>query len=411
MNVDDTGRRSGAALRHRFDRLAAPPLTETSSRRSRSGRAAAIAGVTAVLVIALVVALVGPWHERGGPAEPGGTWKRIDQRTAFGRGASPSVITTWRGKLLALGYEQVRRQPPRSRAAVWTSKDGERWERVESVETPDEFWTFDSAAVRRTVIVASINNNGQIWRSTDARTWRKVVDAQFHRGTTYDVQRTHHRFVATDTGPVGGGRVLTSTDGRRWTTHDGAAEGDHAVGLPIGAPLGWQRITVGVWTPTGVPPTIYRSDDGVRWDRIADAAPPVRFDSPLAANRAHTRVLGIQYEQYGQFGGRLWSTVDGSRWVEIPSFHRQMPAANPDRMLQLGHWWVLGGTTGLPVGVHRTSMWVSPDLEHWDEMPRRFRSPETPGPGVSLVEHRRRVIGWDERHLWIWTPPDRRSNS
>jgi hypothetical protein len=417
MNVDDTGRRAGAALRDRYDRLAAPPLAETTPRRPRSGRTAVLAGIAAALVLALLVGFVSLGRDPGGPAEPGGTWQRISQRTAFGRNASPSLITTWRGQLLALGSYQVSKQPRRLQPAAWTSEDGERWGRVALVLSPREFWGFSTVAVRGELIVASINSNGQVWRSSDARTWRKVVDAQFHRGTTYSVQSTRDRFVATDTGPIGSGRTLWSTDGRRWTKRDGAAEGEHAAGLPVGAPLGRHRITVGVMTPTGLPPTIYRSDDGVRWNRIAGAEPPIRFGGPLAANRARTRVLGIQYERYGQYGGRLWSTRDGARWGEIASFHRQMPTANPDHLLQLGRWWVAGGNTGTPIDEHRASMWVSPDLRRWYEMPRRLRGPETQGVGMPLASDGERVIGWASSldaatgnfvrsHLWIWTPPE-----
>jgi hypothetical protein len=409
VNVDDAGRRAGTALRDRFDRLTAPPLAETAPRRSRSGRPAMLAGVAAALVIALLVAVVAPWRESGGPAEPGGTWKRIDQRTAFGRHASPTVITTWRGRLLALGSQQVSKDPLRLQPAAWTSDDGERWGRVQLVETPREFWGFTSVAVRGETIVASLDLHGQMWRSDDARTWRRVVDAQFHRGTTYYVQSTNDRFVAADVGPLGGGRTLSSGDGLRWTKRDGSTSGAHPVGIGVGAPLQGGWINVGGARTQDVAPFVYGSPNAVRWTRIDGARAPVRMSSPLAANHARNRVLGIQYDDFPEYGGRLWSTRDGSRWTEIRSFHEQMPVGNPDHLVQVGHWWVLGGNSGVPStapqGERRATMWTSPDLRRWYEMPARLRGPKTAGVGMPLVEHDGRVIGRGSGLLWIWSPP------
>jgi hypothetical protein len=411
VTVDDAGRRAGAALRDRFDRLPAPPLAETQPRRRRSGRTPVLAGIAAVLVVALLVALVTLGRDEGGPAAPGGTWKRIDQRTAFGRNAVPSVITTWRGKLLALGSQRISKQPPRSRPAVWTSDDGEHWERIEIDRAPSgDFWGFSTAATRGDSIVASIGNNGQLWRSTDARTWRKVADAQFHRGTTYYVQATPDRFVAGDVGPIGGGRTLSSTDGRRWETRDGSTTGAHPVGIGIGAPLRGGWINVGGNPTQEVAPFLYRSPNAVRWTRIDGARAPVRVSSPLAANHERNEVLGIQYDDFPEYGGRLWSTRDGRHWTEIRSFHEQMPVGNPDHLVQVGRWWVLGGNSGVPStapqGERRATMWTSPDLRLWYEMPERLRGSQELGAGMPLVEHDGRAIGRSGQFLWIWTPPD-----
>ena len=61
-----------------------------------------------------------------------------------------------------------------------------------------------------------------------------------------------------------------------------------------------------------------------------------------------------------------------------------------------------------PDGKRRTSMWVSPDLRSWHEMPARMRGPKDDGTGMIVVEHDGRVIGWSrpDRSLWIWTPPE-----
>jgi hypothetical protein len=409
VKVDDAGRHAGAALRDRFDRLPAPPLAETAPRRSRSGRTAVLAGIAAVLVVALVTGLVTLGRDDDPqPAGPGGIWRRIDANKAFGHNASPDVITSWRGRLLALGAETRAREPVLTRPAVWTSENGEHWNRVEIDHAPSRFSRFVSVAVRGRVIIATtLGNPADFWRSTDVSHWRRVDEAPpAGRGTTYTVARRPGGFVAMTESAFGSTIALASRDGRRWHGSAGSRGIDRRTGLLPGAPLGREFITLWGEVPGTDRPLVYRSRDRIRWNRITEASTPKRLGEPLAADHERSRVLGIQYERYGQFGAWLWSTRDGRRWDEIRSFHRQLPAANPTDLVQAGRWWVLGGKTGVPLGVHRASMWVSPDLDRWYEMPRRLRGPDTPGLGVSLVEHDGRVIGRDGDHLWIWTPPE-----
>ena len=124
-------------------------------------------------------------------------------------------------------------------------------------------------------------------------------------------------------------------------------------------------------------------------------------------------MLAIQYEARNTFGGRLWSTRDGRQWTEIRSFHAQMPVANPDRLVQSGKWWILGGNTGTPDGRRRSSMWASPDLRRWYEMPVARRGPKGSGSGVLLTAGNGRVFGFSPNaavddggpSAWVWSPP------
>ncbi len=413
MNVDDAGRRAGTALRDRFDRLPAPPLGETAPRRPRSGRTAVLTGVAAALVVALLIALVAPWGEDDQRAAgPGGTWKRFEQRTAFGPGAFPTVITPWRGKLLALGNARASQAFAGPDPAAWTSNDGSHWERIPVTAPPSRFNGFSSAATRGRVAVAtaSVEDHVEFWRSTDGAHWRSVEMAVRTGPTTeYTVTRRPRGFVAVSPSPLGLTAAYTSHDGRRWSSvaneHDDV---DHRTGLFSGGTLGRESISLWGVVPGTTRPLVFRSRDRIRWERITDAKAPDRLALPLVGNHSRSRVLGIQFDPFPSSGGRLWWTRDGATWTQIESFHQQMPVGNPDHLVQAGRWWVLGGNTGASDRRRQTTMWVSPDLKRWYEMPARFRGPKNGGTGMLVVEHDGRVVGWSrpDHSLWIWTPPE-----
>lgn len=409
MNVDDAGRRAGADLRERFDRAPAPPLAKTGPRRPRSGRTAVLMGVAAVLALVLLVLVATPWSEPTSTGGPGGTWRRVASREAFGGNASPNVIGVWQDRFLALGRQ-------RGRPAVWTSSDGAHWDQLPVEHAPRSFGDFTSVAVRGSVIVATTTDQREgagFWRSTDGARWREVARAvPTGPTTTYQVSRRPGGFVAVSQSPTGSTIALASRDGRSWSGTASTRDLDYRTGLFPGAPLDRSFITIWGVQPGTDRPLVYRSRDRIRWDRIVDADAPERLALPLAGDRARTVVLGIAYEARGTFGGRLFSTQDGATWTEIPSFHAQMPVANPDHLVQVGRWWVLGGNTGTPDGNRRASMWSTPDLRHWYEMPARLRGPKTDGSAVTVTANGGRVVGYAPRgagggpNLWVWTRPD-----
>ena len=198
-------------------------------------------------------------------------------------------------------------------------------------------------------------------------------------------------------------KVLTSPDGVRWHQVRRRGTTDHPVGLFPGAPIRRSWFTVGPGTPpTSTRRGLFSSRDGVQWTRLP-ATPPDRLGLPFVAAHDRRTIFAIQYEPQNSSGGRLWSTHDGSTWTETKSFHRTFPTANPDHLVQSGHWWVLGGNRDS--GQQRKAdMWVSPDLRHWQEMPARLRGKPSQGTSMQLAAHRGTVVGVSsiERKLWIW---------
>lgn len=414
MNVDDVGRREGAVLRDRFDGLAAPPPTALTVETSRPRRRGALVGIAAALVVVVMILLFATWRDPGPAAGPGGTWNRFDVRKAFGADAHPFAIAKGGPGLVAIGSRSSSRHPV-ARAGVWTSSDGERWTAVRGMPIPsDRFTGFSGFVSRRGVLVAS-TGGGEIWRSTNGTRWRPVADLAEAELDSVRVEVGPRGFVAVGSqrgAPLWAMPVWTSVNGRHWVAAEGSGTVTHPIGLLPVAPLGSSWLSLS--NPTSAGLNVFESDDGVRWAVIPGANIPERFALPLASNHEHTRVLGIQYEHVEipkSFGGRVWSTRDGKNWTEITSFHEQMPVANPDHIVESGKWWVLGGNTGTRDGRRRASMWTSPDLRHWYEMPKQLRGPKTDGAGVFVTAISGGVVGLGGSgvrgsHVWVWNPPD-----
>jgi hypothetical protein len=152
---------------------------------------------------------------------------------------------------------------------------------------------------------------------------------------------------------------------------------------------------------------LYESTDGIRWSPVADARPPQPLAPALAPIRDRRAVLGIQFEQQPSPSGGLWRSADAVTWTEIESFRRTMPRGAPDHLLRSGHWWVLGGIS-YATGMRREwpSMWASPDLRRWFELPEPLRGrPEASEVGVYAAGDRVLGYAFATGRLWVWTRP------
>jgi hypothetical protein len=280
-----------------------------------------------------------------------------------------------------------------------------------------------SVASRRGISVA-ISEEGVVTRSRGGRHWKRVARLfgiprvrpktnSFLAHRSFSVAPGPHGFIAIMRDPEPSWTALTwssSPDGRCWRRTDSVGTESAPVGLYPRAPLRdrWLSATpVPLEASTGY--ALFTSRDAVHWVKAAGTEPE-RFAPQLRETRDHRSVLAIQYEPPGGLGGRLWRTRDTTAWTEITSFHRSMPYGNPDHLEQSGHWWVLGGFTGEPgtLKLH-ASMWSSPDLEHWYEMPAALRGKQ--GAQVSVIAANGRVVGFRSASqlpqpiLWVWSAP------
>ncbi len=422
MNVDETGRRAGADLRARFDTASTPAPDLSFARRGggpQSRRRGALVGVALVLLIAVIIGLILSERDPEPASGPGGAWKRIDLRTGFGRDVGTVQIVARGTGFVAVGTRGV----PKTglRPAVWTSTDGLHWDAVQGTRFPSgrPFSGFRSVAARHGELVASTEATNQLWYSADAKTWRR---ASFPSAPQLDgiyVTGDPGAFIALGSAPGSAvsnppqpAPVWTSVRGHSWSSVASTGAPPLGIGLFPAARLHrtWLAIeSTALSDPDGR--AAFASRDGLHWAELAKANVPDRFGNVLASNAARTRVLGIQFEHYEprySFGGRLWFTRNAKKWIEITSFHRQLPAANPDHLVRLGHWWVLGGNTGAADGLRSASMWTSPDLRHWYEMPKHLEGPESYGAAVAVTASSGKVVGVaNVAHLlWVWSPPD-----
>ncbi len=364
-------------------------------------------GIAALLAMVLASA-VGSGQPLAA-ASRGDGWTRVDVRREIrcarrhrgDRDGGPGFV--------AVGRRDIR-DPAALRPGVWTSSDGAHWDGVDVRFRGGRFPGFRDLAASGGVLVTS-SDGTELWRSTDVSTWQLVETVARSSRAGTGVTVGPRGFVAINSNTISdwSAAVGTSRDGRnwKWTTSTGTMA--RPVGLVPYGPLGSHSLSVGP-SINNAPPMLYASKDGADWAPITGANVPQRFGRPLATNRRHTQVLGIEYEPLpGGVGGRLWSSPDATTWKEIASFHRQLPDANPRDLVQDGSSWVVGGTTGTSDGKLRDAMWSSPDLRHWDAMPAHLQGPEMFGGGVTLTAGKGRVVGLGSTErgplLWVWTPP------
>ena len=173
--------------------------------------------------------------------------------------------------------------------------------------------TSTSAVARGKTLVAA-TDAGELWRSTDATTWRStgVTGATDGIGPILSV-RPHGRFVAVAIPPrsvrsIWSNTVWTSPDGRAWTRHDESGTADRPVGLLPGALLGRKWLTLGPMTvssPDDAAPAAFTSAYGVRWTRIPDTNLPERRELPAGEQSSTDSGVGDSVRSTEHLRGAL----------------------------------------------------------------------------------------------------------
>ncbi len=251
--------------------------------------------------------------------------------------------------------------------------------------------------------------DGSVYLSRDLRSWRRVLTpkeyAVFDQLPSSFLVTVRDGFQLALDVDVSASIAYESSDGVRWHRIPRSTTPGVVTGLPAGSPLGAGFVSRKI--SFGAPVESFRSEDRKHWTRIG-VLPP-RTIGRMASDRSRRVLYAIQFEPaHDEPGGAIFRTRDGRRWREVTSFSRRFPDGNPDDMVQSGRWWVYGGNEG---GLRRRqTMWVTPDLEHWIEMPKPLRAA---GPsGVSVVAHGKTVVGYlysiaGPGSLWIWHRPAR----
>lgn len=259
-------------------------------------------------------------------------WSRVPHgEEAFGGGAYEMWAVGSDGdRLVAVGHGCDDPDDPCSmRPTVWTSIDGDSWQRV--AHDPGVFglggqmadlvafesgWLSVGMSCDDTACVAAA------WSSSDGISWNRTLFAEFS-GRLESVTRGNGLFVAVSGGPVAA--VWTSSDGVDWArvAHDPKLFG---TGLPEGEL--WDVTMMSVtyncgqstcaftavgWTMSDSNgqngeqrARIWASTNGVDWTvAFDDAAEGLAWD---AAAEGDTVVV---------VGSAIWRSVDGARWEKV----------------------------------------------------------------------------------------------
>ncbi len=194
-------------------------------------------------------------------ADGGQSWRRIDS-SSF-NGAGMTAVTAGGPGLVAVGGDGAT-------VVIWTSPDGETWQRV-----PDQDGIRAGATARSIVpggeglVVVGADDalDGAVWTSSDGAGWRRVVAAPavFRSSPVFDAAERGGVLVAV-------GQTLAENGAAVWNVTDGGWER-----VPLGEPfLGATLLGVtagsGGFVAHGLDardgPAFWWSTDGASWEQV-----------------------------------------------------------------------------------------------------------------------------------------------
>lgn len=433
MRVDDVGERAGAELRDRFAGEYAPALPwelgASPARRTYMSRFVLVLAGLMVVALATSLTLVALDARTPTQSDRGGEmWQRVSFDQAFGRNASVRSPVATRAGFVAVGTishpENFDLVGATTSPAIWKSRNGSSWSRVRThglpSSAPEQFGPSGIVlSGSQFVLTWNAGPRLMVYLSSNLADWKRV--AVIRHVFSFDLQPSGRGFllsVRSSNGlAVDAYRGYQAKDGRNWRRVQPSSQPNVLTGLPPGSRVNGRYIARALDDQDR--PAIYGSADGLHWTLITTAISE-HFLGWMAADRDHRRLFGIQYEPSPETpGGRLLWTRDGRTWQEVASFHERFPAGNPDHLVQSGSWWILGGYRGARVGTaragnHRQStLWASPDLKHWIELPPALRGPVAHESKVAVIARGGTVLATSSggfgrpRFLWIWHRPAR----
>lgn len=290
--------------------------------------------------------------------------------------------------LLAAGVDS---SGPDADGALWVSKDGKTWDRVDEVGFggPGAQGFHDVAAGPAGIVVVGFDSpaadiDAAVWFSADGRSWDRVSSAAFRQVGQEEILTV----VATPTGFVAAGFAVTGeeADAAVWTSPDGHSwtrVEDPALSEP-----GTQRIYSLVVTPQGLvaggthyhpnqfglynlDARIWVSADGSSWEVVDDATfggPGWQFISTVVATPEGLVAAGGDI--LGQPGfhndAAVWTSADGRTWARVSDPALSGIGAQHISSLVLGPEGLIAvGYDTAPRGNRIPAVWSSRDGTRW----------------------------------------------
>ncbi|MFM7270206.1 MAG: hypothetical protein ACKO2C_01050 [Actinomycetes bacterium] len=274
------------------------------------------------------------------------------------------------------------------------------------VELDGAFLLMGGRTPERSTVPGAGTIWGDVWRSTDrGRTW-EVVREQDRPGAW--APRAYFQAVAHD----GYAYVLGGQDFRV---------------VPSGCPAGIPGCPPEVPTSTFFN-DVWRSRDGVEWERRTDAAPwagrsglrAVSFDGWIwifgGSRNDDSAVVGAQGPVREYFND-VWRSRDGSEWEQVTGDAPWAPRAGAVVVVRDGELYLLGGEAGFTCTPlpdceppYFNDVWRSADGAEWEQVTEA--AGWSPRPGHQCVVTEEFIcfggFGLEENPSDVWTSSDGR---
>lgn len=233
--------------------------------------------------------------------------------------------------------------------SVWTSTDGVSWDRAQpSPEHRDLFWGVTAGGPG----VVAVGQPNKAWYSSDGLTWEAAevppVPADVYPGDDRRTPAVYMSSVAAGADRLVATGSMTFNDngeGRAiWVSSDGTSWRDVPIdgnvfprGCDISDVAGTPDGFVAVGECPSGEPLVWRSPDGVRWERVG-WRPPFDGETPgsVAAGPGGWVAVG---------GDAVWTSVDGESWTRVPTGPTFQEAEAMDDVTAWNSRFVVVGTT------------------------------------------------------------------
>ena len=368
----------------------------------------------------------------GSDKQGGDIWRTADgvsweQIGTAGRGDPTNImfdLVVFRDQLYALSINVGGRG-----MEVWVTSDGMEFTKLgeRGFGDPKNRAAVPMVLDGRLVLAVQNPDTGvQIWASEDGSSFRQVpVDGLCVPGNTGVVRSSRPE----DPGPLLGGKLYvgghnSTTGGEIWRTADGLQweqVADGGLGLAQRHAFHpWlvykdQLYVVGTYSNWAAGFDLFRSGDGTTWEQVVEdgfgagehrnmGADLVEFEGRLYLSTQNEEprlfVPGSSTERFTTQGFQLWTSADGSDWIQVgkDGFGRSTS--------YMGDASVWGGKLYLQAVDYRdgSRLWQSEDGQEWKmifhEPPRGYF---TIGPGLHVFDGHCLYVSHDmEKGLDIW---------
>ena len=380
--------------------------TEAPSRgrHARRRRVAVIAVVSGAVVAALTVAAVlllslrpaprggGPNGGQGSPSAPVAppklSWTPVpDVRSVLGgaQNQALSAVAKVGGTVVAVGHDE---SAGTDDAAVWTSSNATRWERVPSdafvnsgEERMDGIAVVDGLVVAVGAEVTGGDTDAAAWTSSDdGSTWQRVDPPT--SGLHGLGNQLMHRVVRVPEGLVALGHDATgesidafvwkSGNGTEWTRLNAPSFGGPGhEEMFDAATLGAELVAVGfLTTEAGDQDSAVWVESGGGWSRFDQEALGGPGDQQInAVLPAGPGLVAVGTDDSGgDFDAAVWTSSDGRTWTRVPHLEATFGGRGDQRMSALclfDSTIVAAGYSETASGDSNGAIWLSTDGTNW----------------------------------------------